>query len=57
MVDDSFVKLNQGCIANVHCIQKFAATFGGSLRVLFVNGYSDYVSHLELKNVKRRFGL
>jgi DNA-binding LytR/AlgR family response regulator len=57
LVDDSFVKINQGCVANVKHIKKFAASFGGSLRVFFADGYSDYVSRRELSRVKRRFGL
>ena len=57
LVDDSFVKINQGCVANVKHIKKFAASFGGSLLVFFADGYSDYVSRRELSRVKRRFGL
>lgn len=57
LVDDSFIKVNQGCVANVHYIQKFAVSFGGALRVVLKNGYSDYVSRRELPNIKRRFGL
>lgn len=30
MVDDSFIKINQGCIANVGQIQKFSVSFGGA---------------------------
>lgn len=57
LIDDSFIKINQGCVVNVHYIQKFAASFGGALRVVLKNGYSDYVSRRELPNIKRRFGL
>lgn len=57
LVDDSFIKINQGCVANVKRIKKFATSFGGSLRVFFADGYSDYVSRRELSRVKRRFGL
>lgn len=57
LVDDSFVKINQGCVANVKHIEKFTVTFGGTLKVIFKNGYSDYVSRRELKNIKRRLGL
>lgn len=57
LVDDCFVKINQGCVANVKKVKKFAASFGGALRVIFEDGYSDYVSRRELKEVKRRFGL
>ena len=56
-IDDTFIKINQGCVANVKRIKKFAASFGGALRVFFEDGYSDYVSRRELKDVKRRFGL
>ena len=57
MVDDSFVKINQGCVAKVSQIQRFTVSFGGALNVVFKNGYSDYVSRRELSNIKRRFGL
>ena len=52
----NFVKLNQSCIGNVKKIQKFNASFGGSLSVEFKNGYKDYVSRRQLKIVKERFG-
>jgi DNA-binding LytR/AlgR family response regulator len=57
LVDDSFIKINQGCVGNVKHIEKFTVTFGGALKVVFKNGYSDYVSRRELKNIKRRLGL
>jgi DNA-binding LytR/AlgR family response regulator len=57
LVDDSFIKINQGCVANVKLIKKFSASFGGSLRVFFEDGYCDYVSRREVTRVKRRFGL
>ena len=56
-VDDRFVKINQGCIANVRQIQKFVVSFGGALKVVFKNGYTDYVSRRETANLKRRLGL
>ena len=57
LVDDSFIKINQGCVASVKRIKKFTASFGGALRVIFEDGYSDYVSRREVARVKRRFGL
>lgn len=57
MVDDTFIKINQGCIANVNQIKKFSASLGGALRVTFKNGYVDYVSRRETANIKRRLGL
>lgn len=57
LVDASFMKINQGCVANVARIKKFSVSFGGALRVIFDDGYSDYVSRRELGQVKRRLGL
>ena len=53
----SFIKLNQSCIANKNRIKKFESTIGGALKVIFKNGYIDYISRRELKNVKERMGL
>lgn len=57
MLGESFVKLNRGCIVRVASIAKFDSSLGGSLSVVLKNGFSDYISRRELKNVKRRFGL
>lgn len=56
-LNDNFVKINQSCIANIKSIDKFKATVGGSLTVIFKNGYVDFVSRRNLKNVKERLGL
>jgi DNA-binding LytR/AlgR family response regulator len=56
-LDDSFIKINQGCIANVKQIAKFKVSLGGALKVVFKNGYEDYVSRRETQNIKRRLGL
>lgn len=53
---DCFVKINQSCLANVKKIKRFEAAFSGSLKAVFSNGYTDYVSRRNLKNVKERFG-
>ena len=52
---DSFVKLNQSCIANLGKIRRFDTSFGGTLTVRFQNGYTDYVSRRNPKTVKARF--
>lgn len=57
IVDDSFIKINQGCIVKTSSIKNFAVSFGGALKVVLKNGYSDYVSRREITNIKRRFGL
>ena len=57
IVDDSFIKINQGCVVNVKYIHSFGVSFGGSLKILLKNGYCDYVSRRELVNIKRRFDL
>ena len=51
---DSFVKLNQSCIANLGKILRFDTSFGGTLTVRFQGGYTDYVSRRNLKTVKER---
>ena len=57
ILDDSFIKINQGCIVNVKRILKFEHSITGSIKVVLKNGFNDYISRRELKNVKRRLGL
>ena len=57
IIDDSFVKINQGCVIKVNEIKKFAVSFGGALKVVLKDGYCDYVARRETSNIKRRFGL
>lgn len=57
MLDSSFIKINQSSIANISKIKKFDASISGTLKVIFKNGYSDYVSRRNIKNVKERIGL
>ena len=52
-----FVKIHQSCLANTRQIARFEAALSGSLRVVFKNGDTDYVSRRNLKKVKERFGL
>ena len=54
---NTFIKLNQSCIANKNKIKRFESTIGGALKVIFKNGYIDYISRRELKNVKERMGI
>lgn len=54
---NDFIKINQSCIANINQIKKFKASYNGSLEVIFKNGYKDFISRRELKNVKERMGL
>ena len=54
---DSFVKINQSCIANLNKIARFDTSVSGTLKVVFKNGYTDYVSRRNLKNVKERLGI
>lgn len=57
ILDKSFIKINQSCIANLKKIEKFEVSFGGSFLVIFKNGHKDYVSRRQLKNVKERIGI
>lgn len=56
LLDDSFIKINQSCIANIKMIERFDASLGGSLIVIFKDGNRDYVSRRQLKTVKERIG-
>lgn len=55
-LSENFIKINQSCIANIRKIEKFDVSFSGSLVVKFKNGYIDFVSRRNLKNVKERLG-
>ena len=54
---EDFIKINQSCLANRKKITRFDASISGTLRVIFQNGESDYVSRRQLKIVKERFGI
>lgn len=56
LLDDTFIKINQSCIANIKMIERFDASLGGSLIVIFKDGNRDYVSRRQLKHVKERIG-
>ena len=53
----NFIKINQSSIANIGKIARFDASIGGTLKVIFKNGYTDYVSRRNIKSVKERLGL
>lgn len=57
LLDDSFVRINQGCIVNVSHIKKFDYSIGGTIKIILKNGFEDYISRREIKNVKRRFAV
>ena len=57
ILDNSFIKINQGCIVNIKKILRFENSITGSIKVVLKNGFEDYISRRELKNVKRRIGL
>lgn len=57
MLNDDFIKINQSCIANIKNIERFSVSFSASLKVIFKNGYCDYVSRRNLKHIKERFGI
>ena len=56
-LDKNFIKINQSSIANINKIHKFDASISGTLKVIFKNGYTDYVSRRNIKNVKERLGI
>lgn len=54
---DSFIKINQSCIANIPMIERFDTSITGTLFVRFKNGEKDYVSRRNIRRVKERFGI
>jgi len=56
-LDNDFIKLNQSSIANIKKIKKFDSSILGELKVVFKNGYVDYVSRRNIKKIKERLGL
>lgn len=57
ILDAGFIKINQSCIANINEIKRFDTSISGTLKVIFKNGYSDYVSRRNIKAVKERLGV
>lgn len=57
ILGEDFMKINQSCIVNVRQIRKFDFSFSGMLKVVLRNGYTDYVSRRNIKNVKERLGV
>lgn len=53
---DTFIKINQSSIINSEKIERFEASFSGALCIKLKNGYTDYISRRNLKNVKERLG-
>ncbi len=57
LTEKSFVKINQSCVANIRLIEQFDASVSGTMRIVFKNGYTDYVSRRQVSKVKERLGL
>lgn len=57
LLKDTFIYINQGCLANLKLVDHFEANIGGSLLVVFNSGYKDYVSRRQIKNIKERIGI
>ena len=53
----NLIRINQSCIGNIKKISKFLSSYLGSIRVVFENGYEEYVARRELKNIKERLGI
>ena len=57
MLGSKYIKINQSSIANINFIDRFDASIGGTLTVIFKNKYKDYVSRRQIKEVKKRMGI
>ena len=54
---ESFVKINQSCLANIKKTERFDTSLSGTLKIHFKNGDTDCVSRRQLKAVKERLGI
>ena len=54
---ESFVKINQSCLANIKKTERFDTSISGTLKIHFKNGDTDYVSRRQLRAVKERLGI
>ena len=57
IVGDTYIYINQGCLANINLIDRFDASIGGTFLIIFKSGYKEYVSRRQLKNIKERLGI
>lgn len=54
---ESFVKINQSCLANINKAERFDTSISGTLKIKFKNGDTEYVSRRQLKTIKERIGI
>ena len=54
---ESFVKINQSCLANINKAERFDTSISGTLKIKFKNGDAEYVSRRQLKTIKERIGI
>lgn len=51
----SFIRINKSAIANENRLERFTASFSGSVDAVFKCGYREYVSRRCFAEIKRRF--
>ena len=51
----SFIRINKSTLANEARLDRFSATYAGSVNAVFKCGYTDYVSRRCFAQIKRRF--
>lgn len=56
-LSQDFIKINQSTIISTKKIKCFDVSVTGTLKVIMKNGFTDYVSRRQIKNVKERLGL
>lgn len=57
MYQETFIYINQGCLANMNYIDYFDVSISGTLLVYFKSGYKDYASRRKIKYIKERMGI
>lgn len=53
----SFIRINKSSLANETHIERFRASFNGSVDAVFKGGYAEYVSRRCFAQIKRRYQL
>lgn len=57
ILPESFVKINQSCLANINKAERFDTSVSGTLKIKFRNGDTEYVSRRQLRAIKERIGI
>lgn len=52
-----FIRINKSSIININFIKRFNTSWTANVFVELIDGFKDYISRRQLKNVKERLGI